>query len=354
MRKPFGLCCCGELEACTECSIPSEADLTAVTCKFPTPLITGITNASCSGSYDPAADVTYSWTQNQYTPDEFGETVRLRKRSSLSETGYGYVPSAGLCQWLWNDPTIYQFVYHHGWYDLCDGQPPSVPQNLRAYYPPTMDVTSYAPVNSSDASSPWNRVLIPNTDPRIGTCLSVPPCCQSTSQNYRWLSRDAVVGSKIVLYVARGKPPGTVNSHVSCRPDRPLIFSASNTSDSILFWVLKVYQEVQRSYLVNATALLSNGTINQFGNAYPPAALNVPAVECGGWDNTTAGATGFTNGHLTAVSEATYAKPVNCDQDFDGNPIVLDFDLLTSECSSSGVVIPPSLPTTMEIYIDGL
>jgi len=364
MKVPFGLCCCNQ-DFCTDCSAAQNINFYEVTARFPTPSRTGFSNATCSGSFNPAAGVTHSWTQFQTVRPDFPQTVRMRKRATGGtiqdwgtnpEFGYGRHSLAGKCQWLWNDPVVFQYTHHDGMYDICDGQPPSVPAHDRPYYPPVIEWTTYVPENPNDSSDPWGRVVLPLSDPRPGTCVVTPSCCE-TNVIMKWRGFSLIQCSYIHLMYFRGYPPGSILYQPACVPARPYLFYPSAETSHPFYWVMTVRQTVQRAYIVNTHAVLSNGVTLLGGSVLTPGAGGIPAAECGGWDNAYRQQSQqwvIPLGAQIADNHLQYVKMVNCERDFDGNPVVLDFDYSRSECAIGGQFHMASAPSTMEIEFNAL
>lgn len=256
----LGLCCCA-VEPCTNCRVSPRYDLSNIGVEFDDVFAWDPVSASCS----PTG---YEIIQYAADPAEIVSGIQLRKRVSTSETGYGYVVGTSLCQWLWNFPIAVQSLYH----TRTTGGTPST-----FYEGTTIELDQYTPVNATDSTSPWNRVLTTITDPTCGTCVWTG--CTNTADKWKCIT-------------------GVYWSHVSL-----IVILVS----SVPYWLLTVRIYLERSI----SGPFSNQGAHPIGSLYTGAGGGA----CGNYAGTNAG----------QLAQRRYRKIVNCRTDFNGDPIVLPF-----------------------------
>lgn len=255
----MSLCCCGEIDSCTSCRVPRKYDLTNITVEFDDVFAWDPVSASCSYTG-------YDIIQYAADPAEIVSGIQLRKRTSTSETGYGYAVGSSLCQWLWNFPTAVQSLYHL----RTTGGTPST------YYEGTItELSQYTPVNATDATSPWNRVLTTITDPTCGTCVWTG--CTNAADKWKCMT-------------------GAYWSYVSLQVVDVL---------GVKYWLLTVRTILERSI----SGLFTNDGAHPIGSLYSGAGGGA----CGNYIGTNAG----------QLAQRRYIKAVDCSADFNGDPIVL-------------------------------
>jgi len=257
----MSICCCGTLDGCTNCRIPSRYDLSNIGVEFDDVFAWDPVSATCSNA---------GYEIIQYASDaaEIVSGIQLRKRTSTSETGYGHIVGSSLCQWLWNDPIAVQSLYH---LRTTGGSPSTYYEGV------TTELAQYVPVNATDSTSPWNRVITTISDATCGTC--VWSGCTDLADKWRCIT-------------------GAYWSHVSLVVD---------IVSSVPYWLLTVRVYVERSVSGNSTA----GGAHPIGSVYGGAG----GGSCGNFAGTIAG----------QLAQRRYRKAIDCASDFSGSPIVLPF-----------------------------
>jgi hypothetical protein len=280
----LGLCCC-EVEPCTGCRKALRYDLTNITVEFDDTFAWDPVSATCSPT---------GYEIIQYAADAANivSGIELRKRTSTLETGYGYLIGSSLCQWLWNDPIAVQSLYH---WRTTGGSPSTF------YEGTTTELSQYVPVNATDATSPWNRVLTTITDPTCGSCVWTG--CTNAADKWKCIT-------------------GVYWSHV--RLDT-VLFSG------VPYWLVTVRAYLERS----VSGPFSNQGAHPIGSLYGGAG----GGSCGNYIGTNAG----------QLAERRYRKAIDCNADFNGDPIVLSF------YDSPGGSLPfTSYATTVSLILNAL
>lgn len=83
----------------------------------------------------------------------FAETffnTRGRPLSNINGSRQMRINPTGACRWLWNDLRAVSSVW----------------RDFQSILPPVLEETIYEPLNATDSTSPWNRVILPNNDAR--------------------------------------------------------------------------------------------------------------------------------------------------------------------------------------------
>lgn len=167
----LGMCCCGEPYSCFGCGNKRfRIDWTKIDVTHDGfsgfAYDDGDTN-SCSGTTTTVnGDITWSATQYFKSPNQIPTDLVLWQAPAATTTnGYGSNRTGTSvnsfpCQWLWNDVTAIPAVYH----TVASKNFPAVQVNSEFELG-----TLYEPVNATDSSDPWNRVLTAISDSRCGT-----------------------------------------------------------------------------------------------------------------------------------------------------------------------------------------
>jgi hypothetical protein len=378
----MSLCCCGQADGCFTCRIPNNIDLKNINLNFGSRVESGIEDGagSAGGAYSGFATGvigasfvnTWNATQRQFIPPDIPSSVQLRRRGLTPavpgpirlEQGIGQSGTNGLCQWLWNDILAYHWVYHGGAYDVNDGGV-FVPDFdwKHTWIDGVMENTLiYTPENSYDPSSPWERIGIGLSDSRIGTCFITPQSSGFCPVDRRWLGLTSSVYSSACLSTETGYTPYSRTNSPSCLPAYPVLFKPNFSGiDSQQFWVLRIQYAFNRSEIKSGVAVYEAGATGypahsrRFHNPYPPVIQGIHPIEFGGWDNYTGNdetlypnqplSSGFAAGQAACV----YAKKINCDTDFNGDPVTLQFSHHEYECGPAWQVQLDSVPPTVEI-----
>jgi len=326
MRGAFGLCCCGK-DGCTGCYLPSSVDLRNANITWSTAFLHGFSAAACSGTDGGGSP----WSADQYVRPEssIASGVTARKRQSLSETGIGHKSSMAtgkeLCQWLWNDPVYYRYVYH---------------QNLAGWggaYPAEATlVDSYVPENATDSTSPWNRVVESSSAGTIcGDCVPPDPCDSAD----KWKCGQHLSFVSGVLYLASGYTPYSELSTYNCIDNEYVLFKPKAATGTFTwFWVFELTQQVTRVYQSGAVVSGIDNTTGTY--AFPST--------CGGWDNATAG-TG--QGTTSAALQIIYAKEVEC-VDVAGEPFTMIQNAPYAVCALYGAEPYTQFPDEVTVQFD--
>jgi len=376
----MSMCCCGTLDGCTNCRLPVDLSLANITLNFPSAVDTGITTGTGTISYSSSGSTGYGgapWsssseeTQTQYISPAFGSAVQLRKRGltpgGAAETGLGYDGAAGFCQWLWNDVRVTEWDYHRSAHDVNDGGSHGSAYWEHTYIPQVLtSIRTYTPLNATDSTSPWNRVVDGYSGTTTGCVITPTPSC-TVYYTYRgyvttlWAYNVSQLYTYARLQLVYGYPPNTQTYTPSCSDPYTLLFkkATSAVSGGGLFWVLTLYSSVNRSSSSEGEVNVAGGydfpddfTIPG-GVTFPPVIQGIGNTTIGGWDNSGAGTSGTTTGGWPAASgSCVYAKFVDCDADLNGDPIVLEFNQHLNECGTNQYFQFASVPSTVELVLD--
>jgi len=371
----MGLCCCGFLETCTQCRTKTSAvvDMTNLTLTFGTAPDVGVTPGSDTFTYTIActfpclsrSDTTED--QTQLTLDSPPQTLQLRQRglqAGALQTGYGYDSTSGVCQWLWNDVRGYKIVWHSGNYDINDGGIFVPDADYKHTWVPGVHeiIEEYTPVNAIDSTSPWNRVESDPSDSRIGTCFITPPAMGGCTTNYKWNSHYSRVYSSLCLTIKRGHPPYSQTVSPSCSDPYDVLFKENTNTETPgqMFWVLTSFHDVTRYVQYYGSTFLDGGLAPDYTRYYdvvkPAVTTQIRAGSIGGWNNARpSGSYGPTQtGFPSAASGYVWAKTIDCETDFNGDPIVLELSHRLNECGNNQYFPWAAVPETVEITIDDL
>lgn len=111
----------------------------------------------------PTLSVTYEtvsfFSGTQYSTTE--HRFRSRDIASINGTKLMRRKPSGECWWLWNDVRAVSTVWK-------DASPPAAPL--------FDEVSIYEPLNATDSTNPWDRVILPNADVR---CVFNGPRCEA-------------------------------------------------------------------------------------------------------------------------------------------------------------------------------
>ena len=280
----MSLCCCGTFDECSGCRVPNRFDLSNIGVDFDDVFAWDPVNATCSLTG-------YEIIQYASDASNIASGIQLRKRTSTSQTGYGYSVGTSLCQWLWNDVIAVQSLYH---WRTTGGTPSTY------YEGQTIELAQYTPLNATDSTSPWNRVTTLITDTTCGTC--VWSGCTNLEDKWRCITGLYSNYSRLELV---------------------------EVSAGVYWWLLTVQSYSERSV---SGAFTLNGA-HPIGSGYSGA----KGGTCGNYSGTGA----------LPVAQRRYNKVVDCSSDFDGEPIVLSF--LDSPSGSVGYT---SYPTTASLILN--
>ena len=234
---------------------------------------------------------------NVYNPDvtAIGASKTLKRRPNSSAFGYGQKVGSSDCQWLWNNPLAVSDVLLSPNFCGCFGE--STPGCVSAF---VTTPAAYIPVNAIDSTSPWDRVIPPNSDYRCGTCYCTG--CGSILANPRghYVCKDLIYYSSGVLYIAEsgvtyGAAPYSGYWYWVFDFKATGAFSWSYNRIQHPNYPYEGYQEIHNAGLVQQ---------NFSGRVVGGCALD--------------------GGHPTAVT-LRYAKRINCDTDFEGTPVTIPF-----------------------------
>jgi len=252
-------------------------------------------------SYTTASD-TFTYLEgtavaNIYNPDvtAIGPSKTLKRRPNSSAFGYGQKTGSSDCQWLWNNPTAMQSIVLDPNFCVCAGatSPPCV-SSLSTESAP------YTPVNASDSTSPWDRVIIANPDYLCGTCYCTG--CGSIVANPRghYYCGNLVYYSAGVLYIA----------------ESGATYGAAPYS-GYWYWVFDFKAVGACSWSYNRI---------QHPN-YPFEGY--PELHRAGWTQPNFGGRVVggcaLDGLHPSIVTLRYAKQINCNTDFEGTPVTIPF-----------------------------
>ena len=240
-------------------------------------------------------------------------TTRTRNIANINGTKQLRVKPDGSCSWLWNDVRAVSTTFKDG-LGTTDR---------------FIDEVIYEPLNATDATNPWERVILPNTDPRCGyysrvTCLTgidagtfvslipinIPtPNTMGLSAGWHWrlqvrfkIARTAIASNGLPGYVA----------------------GLAGGDGSKIWYVTPVNYEMRTAYPDQPFDETSSAT------SVPPYKYeNVRRFPIGG---------------LLAV----YYAPIDCVDDFDGVPFTLTRNLLSGDLAAS---FDASVPDTVQVTI---
>ena len=342
----MSLCCCGTLDGCTQCRIPSDLSLANITLNFPTAVSTGITTGTATISRSDSGSTGFGgalWTssededQEQFIAPAIPETLQLRQRGykapSVLETGLGYDPAINsVCQWLWNDAVVSEWDYHPSVYDVNDGGSHAARYWLHAHVPQVLDlVRAYTPLNASDSTNPWERVIDSFSGSTTGCSITPTPSC------YAWYN-----GGFVPVWTDY----------------RTILHSYARLTVVAGQWVLTLYSSANRTSVVSGSVEVAAGgatfpeayTINT-GRAFPPGVQAIGTATIGGWNNNISGS-GSTSGQAVTIASCTFKKNIDCSSDFDGLPITLSFYEHLYAGSGPDKFQMSSVPSTVELVLD--
>ena len=211
------------------------------------------------------------------------------------------------CAWLWSDPRIAEYVWHHENPGFCAV---AIDNSV-----------VYTPLNASDPSNPWNRVTLPNDDTRCDT--SACPGGGLPATHRFWQCSNSTFGWWISLEIVDGPDTGT-----------EWAFSSGGTRK---WWLLRIWCIIERS-----------GTYEPSGLGYelaaPGSSLGEPCAPYAYYDT---GDGTMTNGGAILI----YAKPVDCETDFDcPGTITIPLNTLFSDRAD---YLDITYPSSVEINLCG-
>jgi len=253
----MSMCCCGAIE-CMGCRVPRRYDVNNPEINFGSSFVWPYTSSSCTNGG-------YNIIQYAANAADIVSGISLRKRPD-GGTGYGQLAGANMCQWLWNKPVAVQTLYH-----LNTIEPPST-----IHYGTLSELAQYEPVNSTDATSPWNRELTTITNATCTTCV----WSGCSSANDRWKCITGLYWGSVTLWVEEVASVPTWRMYVLVFLERSISGTTTHGAEPI-------------------------------GSQYPGAGGGA----CGG----------YSGEHIRAAARATYEAPVDCANDFKGDPIILPF-----------------------------
>lgn len=215
------------------------------------------------------------------------------------------------CLWVWNDSKAVEIVWHD-WGGFTDAL--------------LDEIAEYTPENVVDPDDPWNQVLPAITDSRCGTTF--PDGNGTFGPNGRHQCTTTVYGSGIDLEIRTG-------------PDTGSEWDA--TGGTRKWWVLKL----------NVSIYLA-GFHGQYIGAFSRLPLHAWFTGVGGvasaapWSFADGDPPCNTDRLLINGGVLIYAKPVVCDNDFNGDPIVLPKNVVLSErADDMGITYPTSVELTL-------
>jgi hypothetical protein len=247
---------------------------------------------------DTEAVVVFGGGTNRNTTTTWN--TRSRNVSTINGTKQLRIKPDGItCDWLWNDVQACDTTYRH------QKHSPGPP------YVTIFDEVLYEPLNATDATSPWNRVIGPNNDSR---CVYKTAKCLSTTD---------------------------CETVVRLRPRRITITDAVNTYFKLdeagtMYWILNLYTLFGRS--AKNEFIEGDFTANPIQGASADSRLVSP-VRTGDkisyvWANLSSGVTAtppyryFYDGMQGLAGFggqfATYGKVINCATDFGGTALTLN------------------------------
>jgi len=260
-----------------------------------------------------------------YNPDitAIGPYKDLVRRPNSASFGYGQKTGTSDCQWLWNDPIAVPTKIL--WPNFLNCNAP--------FYPPPYTGSSasagtpYEPVNSIDATSPWDRQLIANPDYDCGACYC--PGCGSLSGNPRghYLCSDVLYYSSGVLHIIEGGIPGGTP---------PYAYDTTHYNpfgSGYWYWLFefKALGGVLWSYN-------SDSQVTRTAGATQPS-----------FGGHVVGGVALDGRHPT-ITFLQYAKEIDCDTDFLGTPITLPFHLQVDSASELSYVLS-TYPSSVTIEL---
>ena len=263
---------------------------------------------------------------NTYNPDigAIGPSKTLRRRPNAFAHGYGQKSGSSDCQWLWNDPLAVQSLWLYPNFFNC-GSGPAVTAFVR-------DSTPYVPVNAIDATSPWDRVLIPNPDYECGTCYCAPATCTTARQRYR--CGNFQYYSSAVLYILEAGPPNAT---------APII-SYPTGSGGHWYWVVDFQALNAVSWSFNSDNRLTREAMSSAGVWGVDLTNTTPNF--GGRNIGGIAYDGFSETNL----RLQYAKEIDCNEDFEGDPITLTLDRYFQQFDDRTYVLD-TYPSTVTITL---
>lgn len=289
-------------------------------------------------SYTTASDTTsYNGGDaviNAYNPDiaAIDGTHDLWKRSSGSAFGYGQKVGSSECQWLWNDVLAAPSLWLWPNFLNCNSPffpPPYTPADIR-------DGTPYVPVNAIDSANPWDKVLIANPDSDCSNCFCAG--CGSMGGNPRGHYRcgNIVYYSAGSLYIVEGGAPA----------GSPPIYTPIGTGH--YYWIFEFKAAGGASWKYNKNVATGASpvvrTAGGSGGTLGTDLLVTP--DLGGH---VVGGIAFDATHESLIT-IQYAKEIDCETDFEGNPIVIPFDKVIDETSDLSYVMD-SYPSSVTIEL---
>lgn len=287
----LGLCCCGDpVLSCFQCTKRARVDWSKIDVTH-----SGFTGfayndgdtVTCSGSGTTIRG-NWTWEGTQYfkSPNNIPTTLSLWQKPDVVVNGFGSDGGSSVCSWLWNDVEIYNTVGHR--VALFGTQVNSE----------IIVETPYEPVNAADAENPWNRVIIPSTDSRCGTKVI------------------SAAGTEAVRWECYSMPVYTaLHLRITTVPPSPAIV-----------WEMRVFVAFGTTQVTNRDWVF--GENDEYDAVAPIVATLLPdgvtpvKLPAGEYSCFPAIGTAYVNGAGFAI----YRKAVDCNADFNGDPVVLFFD----------------------------
>lgn len=241
--------------------------------------------------------------------------------------GYGSTMSRlnpPACFWLWNDVVAVNSV----WIDGNRNSPTFIAE---------LHNTFYEPLNPIDSTSPWGREYVPNTDPRCLRFSAGWNCCQIWDQ--------AIEVSVFPMQINITNPT----------------LGYFTEGSGVFHWVVDVFFRIGRDAInyLGGTAtcpgpfgpwdgggnLRVTSPCNGMRTSYSPtqAGTSGPASNPPYWGNHGTGV--FTHGGLIC----SYIKEIDCDNDFSGDPLTLNFANRASSAKAFREAWGFTMPSTVEL-----
>lgn len=247
--------------------------------------------------------------------------TRSRSLSLLNGTKQLRLNPSGACQWLWSDVRTVATVMKDGLFN----------------FDPQLEETVYEPLNATDPTNPWNRVILPVTDARCGT--SFWQCVNSN-----------VTGYGVSALLAPAKITVT----------NPALGYFDFDDAGEWHWLLTISNAIARSAINYYVGVVAEQL------SYHVASAMVSRVTPNGYTmksafdmrNTASGVSsippyryGLSGFFPRGGGVLHYIRPLDCDTDFEGDPLTLTYAARALTFENRVVFFDVSHPANVQVTV---
>ena len=266
---------------------------------------------------------------NVYNPDveEIGPSKDLRKRPNTSAFGYGQRVGSSGCLWLWNNPIAVPSKWLYQNFLNCNSPFFPLP-----YTPSSItDGTSYVPVNAVDSTDPWDRVLIANADTDCDDCFCAGCGTMSLNPRGHYRCGNIIYYTAGSLYIIEsGAPAGS-----------PPYYTAGGSG--YLYWVFEFKVMSNWSWSFNTDTQFTRTAMSGAGT------FGIDLTNQPNFGGQSVGGVALDGAH-PSIAIVQYAKAIDCDTDFEGDPVVIPFNSYVDKFSDITITLD-TYPTEVSIEL---